>query len=216
MNKCKRRLSQQIVKTTHIVWLAGGGSAETAHQQTGREEVNEGGNEGLLFLSKQLFQVPAAFYSSELRLSCLGIPFCNCSDYQTTHTDTGCLSASLILFNTSVHFKSIRLFPVESHDARIISGNISRVSVKCVVCVFLTADEGPQVKSHGALQRLVGSAEGVEEEEAGGHRGEEDHHTTEEDDSDVEAGWDGAQQVRKDWETIREEDERTGLLITES
>ena len=74
--------------------------------------------------------------------------------------------------------------------------------------VFLTADDGPQVESHGALQRLVRSAEGVEEEEAGGHRGEEDHHTTEEDDGDVEAGWDGAQQVGKDWDTIREEDEQ--------
>ena len=33
----------------------------------------------------------------------------------------------------------------------------------------LTADEGPQVKSQRALQRLIGSAEGVEEEEAGGY-----------------------------------------------
>lgn len=64
--------------------------------------------------------------------------------------------------------------------------------------VCLTADEGPQVKSHGALQCLIWSAEGVEEEEAGGYGGEEDDNTTEEDDGDVEARWDGAQQVWED------------------
>lgn len=69
--------------------------------------------------------------------------------------------------------------------------------------MFLTADDGPQVKSHGALQRLIRSAKGVEEEEAGGHRGEEDHSTTEEDDGDMEACWDGAQQVWEDWERNR-------------
>lgn len=67
----------------------------------------------------------------------------------------------------------------------------------------LTANKGPQVKSHGALQRLVGSSEGVEEEEAGGNRGEEDDDTTEEDDGDVEAGWDGGQEVWEDWERRR-------------
>ncbi len=66
--------------------------------------------------------------------------------------------------------------------------------------MFLTADKRPQVKSHGALQRLIRSAEGVEEEEAGGHRGEEDHNTTEEDDRDMEACRDGAQQIWEDWE----------------
>lgn len=71
--------------------------------------------------------------------------------------------------------------------------------------MFLTADEGPQVKSHGALQRLVGPAEGVEEEAAGGHRGEDDHNTTEEDDGHMEACWDGTQQVWEDWERKQRE-----------
>lgn len=66
--------------------------------------------------------------------------------------------------------------------------------------VCLTADEGPQVKSHGALQCFIGSTEGVEEEEAGGHGGEEDDNTTKEDDRDVEASWDSVQQVWEDWE----------------
>lgn len=70
--------------------------------------------------------------------------------------------------------------------------------------MVLTGDEGPQVKSHGALQRLVGSAEGVEEEEAGGHGGEECHNTTKEDDGDVEARGDGTEEVRKDWKTARD------------
>lgn len=70
--------------------------------------------------------------------------------------------------------------------------------------MVLTGDEGPQVKSHGALQRLIGSAEGVEEEEASGHAGEECHNTTEEDDGDVEARGDGAQEVREDWKTARD------------
>lgn len=48
------------------------------------------------------------------------------------------------------------------------------------------------------MQRLIRSAEGVEEEEAAGHRGEKDDGTTEEDDGGVEARWDGAQQVWKD------------------
>lgn len=64
--------------------------------------------------------------------------------------------------------------------------------------MVLTADWRPQIKSHGALQCLIWSAKGIEEEEATSHRGEEDHNTTEEDDSDVEACWDGAQEVRED------------------
>ena len=63
--------------------------------------------------------------------------------------------------------------------------------------MILTADGGPQVKSHGALQRLIGSAEGVEEEEAGSYGGEEDHGGAEDDDGDVETSRDGVQEV---WE----------------
>lgn len=76
--------------------------------------------------------------------------------------------------------------------------------------VFLTGDEGPQVEAQGTLQCFVGSAKGVEEEEAGGHGGEQDHNNTEEDDSDVEAGWEGAQQVGEDWERERERKEPAG------
>ena len=74
--------------------------------------------------------------------------------------------------------------------------------------MFLTADEGPQVKSHGALQRLEGSAKGIEEEAAGGHGGEEDHNTTEEDDGDMKACWDGTQQFWKDCEREQRETRR--------
>lgn len=80
--------------------------------------------------------------------------------------------------------------------------------------MVLTGDEGPQVKSHGALQRLVGSAEGVEEEEARGHGGEECHNTTEEDDGDVEARGDGTQEVRKDWKTPRDSERRVRSAAT--
>lgn len=59
------------------------------------------------------------------------------------------------------------------------------------------------------MQRLVRSAEGVEEEEAAGHRGEEDDGTTEEDDGGVEARWDGAQQVWEDWERRHSEEGQT-------
>lgn len=69
--------------------------------------------------------------------------------------------------------------------------------------MFLTGDEGPQIEAHGALQRFIGSAKGVEEEEAGGHGGEQDHNTTEEDDGDVEAGWEDTEQVWEDWERER-------------
>lgn len=50
------------------------------------------------------------------------------------------------------------------------------------------------------MQRLVRSAKGVVEEEASGNWREEDDATTEEDDADVEACWDGVQQVEEDWE----------------
>lgn len=73
----------------------------------------------------------------------------------------------------------------------------------------LTADGGPQVESHGAVQRLVRSAEGVEEEETAGHRGEEDDSTTEEDDGGMEARRDGAQQVWEDWERRHGEEGQT-------
>lgn len=69
--------------------------------------------------------------------------------------------------------------------------------------VCLTADWSPQVKSQGAVQRLIRPAKSIEEEEAAAHGGEKDDSSTEEDNSDVEACWDGVQQVWEDWERGR-------------
>lgn len=62
-----------------------------------------------------------------------------------------------------------------------------------------TADEVPQVQSQWALERLVGAAKGIVQEEASGDAGEENEHATEEDHTDVKIGWDGLQQVWKDY-----------------